>query len=136
MAGAALAGAADAGTASVLAMTIGAPLVLAVPTGAVRSAAAFKDQMVAEAWQQALDGPLPLETRRLLRLAATNSAFASAEAIDRPWEHAGAGAVYDSGVLQRLHRDVHVVTQHFRVATRTWEMCGALGLGQPFDGQL
>lgn len=103
---------------------------------AVRSAAAFKDQMVAEAWQQALDGPLPLETRRLLRLAATNAAFASAEAIDRLWEHAGAGAVYDSGVLQRLHRDVHVVTQHFRVASRTWEMCGALGLGQPFDGQL
>ncbi len=103
---------------------------------AVRSASAFKDQVVAEAWHQALEGTLTVPTRRLLRLAATNAAWASTRATDQLWEHAGAAVVYDRAVLSRLQRDLHVLTQHFRIAARTWEMCGALGLGQAFDGQL
>lgn len=103
---------------------------------AVLSAAAFKDRTVADAWAEAVTGSLSRETRRLLRLAATNAAAASAQAIDQLWEHAGAGVVYDGSPVQRLQRDIHVLTQHFRVAARTWEMCGALALGQPFDGQL
>jgi indole-3-acetate monooxygenase len=102
----------------------------------IRAAAAFKDNMVAAAWEEALVGPLSSETRRSLRLSATHATFAAAHAIERLWEHAGAGSVYSDGVLQRLQRDIHVVTQHFRVAGRTWEMCGALALGEAFDGQL
>jgi alkylation response protein AidB-like acyl-CoA dehydrogenase len=102
----------------------------------VLAAAALRRATVADAWLEAQDGPLSTETRRLLRLSSTNATFASARAIDLLWEHAGAGSVYRDGVLQRLQRDVHVVTQHFRVAARTWEMCGAVALGRPFDGQL
>jgi alkylation response protein AidB-like acyl-CoA dehydrogenase len=103
---------------------------------AVLSAAALKDRTVADAWAEAAGRSLDRETRRVLRLAATHAAAATAAAIDLLWEHAGAGVVYDTSPMQRLQRDIHVVTQHFRVATRTWEMCGALALGQPFAGQL
>ncbi|MGD9753153.1 MAG: acyl-CoA dehydrogenase family protein [Acidimicrobiia bacterium] len=101
----------------------------------VRSAAAFKDRTVADAWVRAEEGRLDRETRRLLRLAATNATFAAADAIDALWEVAGAAVVYDTEVFGRLHRDIHVITQHFRVAQRTWEMNGALALDQPFEGQ-
>ena len=103
---------------------------------AVLSARAFRSATIDEAWAQALDGRPTREMRRLLRLAATNSAFAAAGAIDQLWELAGGGVVYDTSLMQRLQRDIHVVTQHVRVAHRTWEMAGAVALGQPFEGQL
>lgn len=103
---------------------------------AVLSASALKDRTIETAWLEACEGPLSVETRRQLRLAATNCAFSTAHAINLLWEVAGAGVVYNTSHMQRLHRDIHVLTQHFRVANRTWEMCGAVALDQPFDGQL
>ncbi|MCP5027202.1 MAG: hypothetical protein GY929_13050, partial [Actinomycetia bacterium] len=103
---------------------------------AVLSARAFRSATIDQAWQQALTGRPTREMRRQLRLAATNSSFAAAHSIDGLWELAGGGVVYDTSLMQRLQRDIHVLTQHVRVANRTWEMVGALALNQPFEGQL
>jgi alkylation response protein AidB-like acyl-CoA dehydrogenase len=50
---------------------------------------------------------------------------------------AGGSSIHESSPLQRVFRDVHVVTQHGMVAERTYETVGRMALGLPTDaGQL
>jgi alkylation response protein AidB-like acyl-CoA dehydrogenase len=76
---------------------------------------------------------VPDEHRRLVRLAATHAAWRSAEAVDRCYHAAGGSAVYDDSPLQRVFRDVHVLTQHAMIAERTYEPIGRMALGLPTD---
>lgn len=99
-----------------------------------RSAAAFVREAVAEAWDASAGGAaLPVEHARSLRLAATNAAWRSAEAVDLAYHAAGGTSVHEASPLQRVFRDAHVVTQHGMVATRTYEPIGRIALGLPTD---
>jgi alkylation response protein AidB-like acyl-CoA dehydrogenase len=73
------------------------------------------------------------EHRRLIRLAATNAAWQSARAVDLCYHAGGGASVYDDHPLQRVLRDVHVLTQHGMVAERTLEPVGRMALGLPTD---
>jgi alkylation response protein AidB-like acyl-CoA dehydrogenase len=101
---------------------------------AYRAARAFLRETVASAWTAASAGhSLGPEQRRLLRLAATNAATASAAVVETLFRTAGGTAVYDSSALQRVFRDVNVASQHAMVAPRTYELVGRMALGQSTD---
>ena len=99
-----------------------------------RSGRAFLREAVDEAWAAACTGaPLTGEHRRVLRMAATNAVWQSAAAVDLMYNVGGGSAVYDKSPLQRVFRDMHVLTQHGMVAQRTFEPVGRLALGLPTD---
>lgn len=109
---------------------------IAKAEAARRAARALLRQTVedaAEATAAASTTAVPDEHRRLVRLAATNAAWRSAEAVDRCYHAAGGSAVYDDSPLQRVFRDVHVLTQHAMIAERTYEPIGRVALGLPTD---
>jgi alkylation response protein AidB-like acyl-CoA dehydrogenase len=94
-----------------------------------RSARALVREVVAEATEVGVTD----ETRRRLRLAATNATWRSAEAVDRMYHAGGGSSIHESHPLQRVFRDVHVATQHAMVAERTYEPLGRMALGLPTD---
>ena len=98
------------------------------------SARAYVRQELATAWDGILGGgELTGEHRRRLRLAATNAAIRSAEAVDLMYHAAGGSAVFRSGALERVFRDAHVATQHAMVSPRLLEPLGRMALGLPTD---
>lgn len=99
-----------------------------------RSARAFVREVVDEAWHEAAAGrSLSTEHKRALRLAATNAAWRSADAVDLAYHAAGGSSIHEASPLQRVFRDVHVLTQHGMIAERTFEPLGRLALGLPTD---
>lgn len=98
----------------------------------LQSARAWLMATVDAAWGAAqLSGPLTVEHRRDLRLAATHAVQTSAEVVDRVYTLAGGGAVFAASPLQRALRNVHVATQHMMVNDATYELTGRLLLGVP-----
>jgi alkylation response protein AidB-like acyl-CoA dehydrogenase len=106
---------------------------------AARGAArAFVREAVGEAWEAASTGQeLSPAHRARLRLAATDATWRAKDAVDMMYHAAGGSSIHESSPLQRVFRDVHVVTQHGMVAERTYETVGRMALGLPTDaGQL
>ncbi len=101
---------------------------------AVRSARAFVRDVVGEASDVAASGaPLEPEHQRLIRLAATDAVARSAAAVDLMYHAGGGSSIHEASPLQRVWRDVNVVTQHGIVAPRTYEPLGRMALGLPTD---
>lgn len=99
-----------------------------------RAARTYLGEEVGRAWQIALAGdPVPLAARVAIRLAATHAVSASVAAVDAAWMLAGGTAVYDTSVLGRCLRDVHVTTQHIMVAPKLNETLGRYLLGAEFN---
>lgn len=121
------------GSRNTLAETQVVQIQLAEAEAAYWSARAFVQQSVHAAWQAAEADALTIEHRRHLRLAATNATLQAARAVDLLYTAAGGSAVYTSGVLQRLFRDIHVATQHAMVTPRQYEIAGRLALGLETD---
>jgi alkylation response protein AidB-like acyl-CoA dehydrogenase len=94
-----------------------------------RSARALVREVVAEATEVGVTD----ETRRRLRLAATDATWRSAQAVDRMYHAGGGSSIHEEHPLQRVFRDVHVATQHAMVAERTYEPLGRMALGLPTD---
>ena len=111
---------------------------IAEADAAVCSSRAFLRAAADECWAAAEgDRPIPVETRRQLRLAATHAVARSAHAVDLCYHAGGGSAIFESHPLQRVFRDTHVATQHAMVATRTLELLGRMQFGLPTDpGQL
>jgi alkylation response protein AidB-like acyl-CoA dehydrogenase len=96
---------------------------------AFRSARSFIRDVVAEAEAD----PTNPESARRIRLAATNATWQAAGAVDRMYAAGGGSSIHEDSPLQRVFRDVHVVTQHGMVAARTFEPLGRMALGLPTD---
>lgn len=94
------------------------------------SARAYMHAAIDEAWTPAQNGErITRPQKAALRLAASNAAWQSAEAVDLLYHAAGGSSIYAESVLQRCFRDVHVTTQHIMVAQPTYEMLGKIPLG-------
>ena len=78
-------------------------------------------------------GEIPEQHRLGLRLAASHATEVAAEVVTTMYHAGGGTSIYDSSLLQRRFRDVHVATQHMMVAPATWEFAGRLLLGLPTD---
>lgn len=101
---------------------------------AVRSARTFLLDTVDQCWEAAERGDaMTDERKRLLRLAATDAATRSAEAVDRCYHAGGGSSIFESSPLQRLFRDAHVATQHGMIAPRTYEVFGRMIFGLDTD---
>ena len=102
-----------------------------------RAARALLRTEVGEAWDSAVNGgKVTVEQRVAMRLAAAHAAVESVAAIDAAWTLAGGSAVYETSVLGRCLRDVHVVTQHIMVAPKLNETLGKFLLGADFDASM
>ncbi len=96
----------------------------------VASARAYTREVIDQAWEQASgEGRLGLDMKANLRLAASNNTWSAVEAVDLMYHLGGGSSVYESNVLQRCFRDVHVATQHIMVAQPTYEVVGTVMLG-------
>ena len=78
-------------------------------------------------------GRVDLSARVGIRLACVHAAAAAVAATDAAYTLAGGSSVYETNVLQRCLRDVHVVTQHLMVAPKLHETLGRLLLGLDAD---
>jgi indole-3-acetate monooxygenase len=94
---------------------------------------AFLLEAVDEGFEAAADGPLSIERRARLRLAATHAVERATAAVDAAYRLAGGSAIYETSPLQRRFRDVHAATQHMLIAPATWELTGKALLGLEFD---
>lgn len=85
-----------------------------------------------QAWSAAqAGGPVGIEERTGLRLAATHAARTAAEVTCAMYDLGGGTAVYETSPLQRRFRDAHTATAHLQVSPSTWELTGRLLLGLP-----
>jgi len=100
----------------------------------IGAARAFLFEAVEEAREAAsAASEIPVDRRARLRLAATHATLAAAEAVDLMYNAGGGTSVYAGSPLQRLFRDVHVVTQHTMIAPATLELVGRLLFGLDTD---
>jgi len=107
---------------------------LARAEGTLASARAWLYDTIALIWAAACRGDEPdLGQRALVLLAANQAVRASAEAVDRVFRLAGAGAVYAHHPLQRCFRDVHTAGQHILFGTGREQAFAKvrLGIDQP-----
>jgi alkylation response protein AidB-like acyl-CoA dehydrogenase len=118
------------GASATLATSPHAQMEVALAEARLRAARAFFYETIDHAWSLACPGgPMPIEARRDMRLAATHAMRASLEVVNAMYTLAGGSAVYESSPLQRHLRDVHVASQHITVGSGTLEIVGQLLLG-------
>lgn len=74
-------------------------------------------------------GEASMKSRAMLRLATTQAAQSSAQAVDLMFEAGGGGAVYTSSPLERPFRDVHAAVQHVALSSVYFELAGRVLFG-------
>jgi alkylation response protein AidB-like acyl-CoA dehydrogenase len=96
----------------------------------VGSARSYLHDQTAQIWEQLVAGqrPSPADVARYT-LSYINAYTACREAVDQLYCLAGAAAVYSSGALDRLLRDMRTVAQHVLAGPHSYEMVGRLLLG-------
>ena len=81
-------------------------------------------------WAEAVsDGPVTLEQRVGLRLAATHVIRLAVRAVETLYHAAGATAIYEGNLIQRHFQDLHVISQHQQARQVAYELAGKQRLG-------
>jgi alkylation response protein AidB-like acyl-CoA dehydrogenase len=107
---------------------------VAAAEASLRAARSFYYEAIEAAWETAAEpGPVPVEVRTGLRLAATHAVRASADVVRNVFDLAGGPAIYDDSPLQRRFRDAHTATAHFQVNAASRELQGRVLLDQDAD---
>ena len=97
----------------------------------VGSARAYLHDVLTQVWDRINAGELlTSDLRARFRLACTNAATASVDAVDRVYRAGGTDSIYASSPVERLFRDVHTVAAHVAMRPSTLADGGALLLGQ------
>jgi len=100
----------------------------------LRAGRAFLHEVVADAWQTALQGRrLTWEQRGLMWLAATQAAVQASQAVDLMFRAGGASSVYSVNALERCLRDIRTAAQHVCVTPTNYELAGQLFLGSEME---
>jgi alkylation response protein AidB-like acyl-CoA dehydrogenase len=101
---------------------------------ALRAARAFYYQAIDDAWRAAESGgPVSVELRTGLRLAATHAVRTSAEVARSMYDLGGGSSIYETSPLQRRFRDANTATAHMQVNPAMWETTGRVLLDLPTD---
>ena len=96
----------------------------------LRSARAWVLQCITEMWADVEAGKtIGMEQRALLQLASTHAVAASERAVEIVYKAAGVTANYQSSLLERCMRDIHVVPAHIMVSPVWYEPTGRVLLG-------
>ena len=104
---------------------------LAIAEASWRAARAGLLTALDEAWDAAQHGPLSLDHRMAIRMAATFAIRQAREAADFCWREAGATAIFAANGFERRYRDMITVTQQVQGRTGHIEVCGQHFLGRP-----
>lgn len=100
----------------------------------VESARVHMCSVLNTSWEEAQNSDLvSVQTHADIRLACNNVTWSATEAVDLLYHLAGGSAIYNSNVLQRCLRDVHVTTQHISVNQGVYESVGQVLLGGDLD---
>jgi alkylation response protein AidB-like acyl-CoA dehydrogenase len=100
----------------------------------VRSGRAFLLEAVRDVWAAVTStGGLTLDLRANLRLATTHCIRLAVQVVDALYNAAGATAIYEEHLIQRLFQDVHVISQHMQGRLSHYELVGRHWLGLPID---
>ncbi len=98
----------------------------------LESSEAYMHQVIDQAYGEAEKGErLDITDKSRLRLAAVNTTQRAVAAVDRLYQAGGGTSIYQSNVLQRCFRDVHVTTQHIMVGLPVYEVVGRVELDMP-----
>ncbi len=96
----------------------------------LRSARAWMLECVREMWEDVERGrTIGTAQRALLQLASTHACAASEHAVEIVYKAAGVTANYQSSLLERCMRDIHVVPAHIMVSPVWYEPTGRVLLG-------
>jgi alkylation response protein AidB-like acyl-CoA dehydrogenase len=107
---------------------------LAEADARLRAARVLLDADAASAWATAAAAaPFTPEHRARIRATTTWVTQTAASVVDTAYTAGGGSALYSSNALQRRHRDIHALTQHFAVKPDTFTMAGAVLMGQDVD---
>lgn len=107
---------------------------VAAAEAALRAAELLFHSAIADAWEAAQqEGPVDIELRNGLRLAATHAVRTSAEVVRSMYDLGGGSTIYDGAPLQRRFRDAHTATAHFQVNEASRELPGRILLGLPAE---
>ncbi len=97
----------------------------------LRAARALLYETAQAVWATAAAGTgFTLEQRARIRAAAAWITSRAAAVVDAAQRAGGGSAIYVDCPLQRRHRDIHAVTQHFLVKRDTLTTAGAILAGQ------
>ncbi|HEV3364829.1 MAG TPA: acyl-CoA dehydrogenase family protein [Acidimicrobiia bacterium] len=97
----------------------------------LRAARALLYDTAEAAWAAAAAGAgFTLEDRARMRAAAAWITTRTAAVVDAAHRAGGGSSIYTDCPLQRRHRDIHAVTQHFLVKRDTLTTAGAILAGQ------
>jgi alkylation response protein AidB-like acyl-CoA dehydrogenase len=100
----------------------------------LRSGRAFLMEAAREIWTAiTATGEISLDHRAALRLAATHAIRLAVQIVDTVYTAAGATAVYEEHLLQRLFQDIHVISQHLQGRLFHYELVGQHYLGLQID---
>ena len=95
-----------------------------------RSGRSFLFEAIEAMWDEVRkSGNATMKSRLDLRLACTQAALNSAQAVDLMCEAGGATSIYSSSPLERAFRDVHTAIQHIAVTPGSLELSGRILLG-------
>lgn len=86
-------------------------------------------QTIQNAKKEVQNNPCSIETKAAIRLAACHSTSLSVQVVRDAYSLAGGSAIWQSGKLEELHRDIHVVSQHAMVSEVNYRTAGAVILG-------
>jgi hypothetical protein len=78
-------------------------------------------------------GTLTLDQRATLRLATAHGIRLAVQVVDIVYNAAGATAIYEDHLLQRLFQDIHVISQHLQGRLSHYELVGRQRLGLKVD---
>ena len=100
----------------------------------LRAGRAFLTETVRDIWSSVTTiGTISLDQRATLRIATTHAIRLAVEVVDTVYNAAGATAVYEGHLLQRLFQDIHVISQHIQSRRAHYEFIGRHWLGLPID---
>jgi alkylation response protein AidB-like acyl-CoA dehydrogenase len=103
----------------------------------VQSARLFLFDSLTLLWTKLLAaGEVPMETRALVRLAASHAVSSAVQAVDLMYVAGGASSIYVTCLLERAFRDVHTMTQHIGVHPRVMHSTGRVLFGLEPDTPL
>jgi alkylation response protein AidB-like acyl-CoA dehydrogenase len=107
---------------------------LAAADTELAAARTYLNDMAARAWDAACGKEeFTVEHRARLRAASVWATTRATAVVDFAYGAGGGTAIYSASPLQRRHRDIHALTQHFIVRPDTLTTAGAILAGQDVD---
>ena len=86
-------------------------------------------QTIATAEQEVQQQSCSKATKATIRLAACHATTLGLQVVREAYSLAGGSAIWETGKLEELHRDIHVVSQHAMVSEVNYRTVGAVALG-------